>query len=371
MSLLSTLAQNYRTATQTLDNHKFGGGHTNTAGNVSVSDKKPWFSPLIGPAGKAIGGMGMNYAKKKGAPKFSHIDKKTGKSVYEVNDWANNMFDFPMQDGMVLKRDLDQAHKEFDYDAKYKEKQQAIKDAKTAEEKAKALAAAELAEAAKKETVITAKNDNAKKSKIGLEGPLTAASMADLAKRADVNLGDIATRGMIYNPDTGEKESIGVVDKITDTANDLASQYGPQTNTWSWNSLVPEIAKGTNDRAAGEINDALVMYRRNGLDEYFSDRGTNPDKMEEYMSLQSDDGDYDQKKYQEWFYNNAHRLEEPRDAQYRRLTQEANGLPSMLRTDYNHKIFKQNNNTLDSMKAEAKANFEANPSRPITIFDLF
>jgi hypothetical protein len=351
MSLLNTLGQNYRAATQTLDNYKFAGGKTFNAGTPTVSDKDPWFSPLIGPAGKAIGGMGMNYAKKKGAPKFSHIDEKTGQSVYEVNDWANNMFDFPMQDGMVLKRDLDQAHKEFDYDKKYKEKQQAIKDAKTAEEKAKALAAAEAAEAEKKKEVITKENDIVENAKTGLTSPLSASSFANLAERAEKNLGDVATRGMIYDPDIKKMVSIGGVDKVIDTTNDLISRAAPQLNTWSWNSLQPEWLKGANDRALGEINDALTMFRRNGLDEYFSDRGTNPDKMKEYMSLQSDDGDYDQKKYQEWFYNNAYRLDEPVAMQRRRLEQEKDGgFFSSLGGDYDHTVFKPNTNTLESMK---------------------
>jgi len=123
-------AFNWNPANSTLDQYKFAGGNANANPGAPSIAEDPYLE-MYGPAGKMIAQTGLNYAKNKGTPEFSHIDERTGESVFKVADWANNMFDYPMQDGMVLNRNLGQLHAEQDY----KDKQAEIEAAKAAEAK--------------------------------------------------------------------------------------------------------------------------------------------------------------------------------------------------------------------------------------------
>ena len=89
-----------------------GSRHTNPSNPDLPVDP---YAEMYGPAGSMIGEMGMNFAKNAGAPQFSHIDERTGQSVYKVNDWANNMFQYPMGDNRVLERNLGELHAQQDY----------------------------------------------------------------------------------------------------------------------------------------------------------------------------------------------------------------------------------------------------------------
>lgn len=121
-------AFNWNPANSTLDQYKFAGGNSNANPGAPSIAEDPYLE-MYGPAGKMIAQTGLNYAKNKGTPEFSHIDERTGESVFKVADWANTMFDYPMQDGMVLNRDLSQLHAKQDY----LDKQEEIKKAKEAE----------------------------------------------------------------------------------------------------------------------------------------------------------------------------------------------------------------------------------------------
>jgi len=115
-------------------------------GGMAIDNTDP-YSEMYAPAGKMVGQLAMGYAKNKGMPQFSHIDKRTGQSVYKVNDWANNMFDYPMGENRVLARNLPELHARQDV----LDKQAEIKAAEEAELAAKL--AAEKAAAEKNTTI--------------------------------------------------------------------------------------------------------------------------------------------------------------------------------------------------------------------------
>ena len=155
-------AFNWNPANSTLDQYKFAGGNSNANPGAPSIAEDPYLE-MYGPAGKMIAQTGLNYAKNKGTPEFSHIDERTGESVFKVADWANTMFDYPMQDGMVLNRDLSQLHAKQDY----LDKQEEIKKAKEAE-------TLRLAEEAKNKTTEPSGMDSEFLTPDGEEGAITS-----------------------------------------------------------------------------------------------------------------------------------------------------------------------------------------------------
>jgi len=88
----------------------FADRNSNSNPGGMAIDNTDQYSEMYAPAGKMVGQLAMGYAKNKGMPQFSHIDDRTGQSVYKVKDWANNMFDYPMGENRVLARNLPELH---------------------------------------------------------------------------------------------------------------------------------------------------------------------------------------------------------------------------------------------------------------------